>query len=153
MLGGVGLGEKGIEMMANQLLGLHYLIHGNAVVFFGLNGNSADDDKGVRVLSKATVNFTADRDAVMSVVRECIASDVENGNGDNIAQLQLGPREAILFFIEGILSPDHFKRDPREGVDFFDVYDVEVEHRLLTVRVYANPACGVATADIDGNLL
>lgn len=139
-------------MATSQLTGVHYKLEGDTVNFFGAKGTKFDGGKwGINGLL-GEIWVQVDPDTMMPRITECIADDVSNGNGDKVAQLQLGARQAVVFYLEGKITREHLKR-AIEGTDFIDIPDVDVDGRTLTVRVQENPEYDVATADIGGNVL
>lgn len=139
-------------MATSQLNGVNYQVDGQAINFFGAKGTKFDGGKWGINGFLGDVWFQVDPDTMMPRIGECIADDVSNGNGDKIAQLQLGARQAVVFYLEGKLTREHLKH-ANEGADFIDVPDVDVYGRTLTVRIQADPEYAVATADSEGNVL
>ena len=66
----------------------------------------------------------------------------------------MGPRQAVVFFLEGRLTVAHLKHaiEPEDGA-FIDIPKVAVEERVVTIRVIGAPRHTVSTADQDGNVL
>jgi hypothetical protein len=139
-------------MATSTLQGVNYELGENIINFFGAKGIKFDGDKwGINDVLGA-IWFQVDPDTMMPRIAECIAGDVADGNGDKVAQLQLGARQAVVFYLEGKLTREHLKH-AIEGADFIDIPNVDVDGRILTVRVQANPEHSIATADSEGNVL
>lgn len=138
-------------MATSQLTGVNYEVDGKLVTFFDAKGMVFGKNSwAVNALGDMMVEV--DPDSIMDRVRSCIDNDVEAGNGDKIAQLQLAPRQAVVFYLEGMLNRDHLKKAV-EGPNFIDIPDVDVGGRSLTVRIQGEPEHEVATADAEGNIL
>lgn len=139
-------------MAISQLNGVNYELDGNTINFFGAKGTKFDGGKwGINGLL-GDIWVQVNPDTMMPRIAECIADDVSSGNGDKVAQLQLGARQAVVFYLEGKLTREHLKH-ASEGADFIDIPNVDVDGHILTVRIQANPEYGVATADSEGNVL
>jgi len=134
-----------------QILGKHYGIDGRAVNFFGARGTKSDHGRWSINGFNSDVWVEVAPVSVMDRVRDCIAR-VAAGDGDKIAQLQLGARQAVVFYLEGELTLKHLEYIV-EGPDFVDIPGVNVDGRTLTVRVQAKPEYDVAVADSEGNVL
>ena len=91
-------------------------------------------------------------DSMMPQIRDIIASDVANGNGDKIAQLLLAPRQAVVFYLEGALTLDQLKAST-EGIGFIEIPNVDIDGRSLTVRILEEAEYTVATADANGDII
>ena len=138
-------------MATSQLTGVNYSLDGDTINFFGAKGTKLGNGKWA-INAIANAMFEVDPDSIMGKVHDCINGDVENGNGDKIAQLQLGARQAVVFYLEGRLTRTQLA-DSTEGPDFVDIPSVDIDGRTVTVRVLANPEYDVATADAEGNVL
>ncbi len=138
-------------MATSQLTGVNFSLDGDAIDFFGAKGTKFANGKwGVNLLGSLMVEV--DTDTIMGKVRDCIADDIEKGNTSKVAQLQLGARQAVVFYLEGRLTRAQLA-EATEGPDFVDIPDVDIDGRVVTVRVLANPGHDVATADAEGNIL
>ena len=139
-------------MATSQLSGVNYELNGNTIDFFGAKGTKFDGSTwGINAFG-GNLWAAVSPDSIMDRVHECIAGDIEDGNGDKIAQLQLGPRQAVVFYLEGRLTREHLK-GAVEGPEFIDVPNVDLDGRTLTVRIQENPQYDIATADSEGNVL
>lgn len=139
-------------MATSQLTGVNYELDGNAINFFGAKGTKFDGDKWAINALGGNAWVQVNPDSIMDSVRDCIAGDVEDGNGDKVAQLQLAPHQAVILYLEGVLTREHLKC-AIEGTDFVDIPDVDVDGRTLTIRIQTNPEYDIATADSEGNVL
>lgn len=136
----------------NRTSGLHWSLLTGKINFFGATGQKLNEKLwGINGFGGDTLTTHAP-ESMMPRIRECIANDVANGNGDKIAQVQLGARQAVVFFLEGMLTCEQLQ-NAAEGFGFIDVPGVVIDDRTLTVRITANPKHKVATADILGNIL
>lgn len=139
-------------MATSQLSGLNYGVEGNAVTFF--------DNKGIRLSNgRWGINaFGGDMyvevspDTMLPTIRECIAGDVEDGNGDKISILLVQPNIAVILFLEGILTRDLIE-GAIEGPDFIDIGNVPIDGRNLMVRVMKEGEYRIATANSEGVVL
>lgn len=129
-----------------QLAGINYQIHGRTVKFFGAKGVKLRDD----LWEVNDVQIAPD--SVMPAIRSCIADDVARGRGDSVAQLHLSATRAVILFLEGRLTHEHFV-DVAEGTGYINIPRVMIDGRVLTVRIMPNPAYEVATADCFGVVL
>ena len=139
-------------MATMSLNGMNYSLDGNTVGFFGAKGTKFTNGMwGINAFGSA-IDCEVDPDSIMERVRGCIAGDVDAGNDDRIAQLQLGPRQAVVFYLEGGMTRDQLAR-ASEGPEFVDIPGVTVDGWTLTVRVLAEPQYDVCTADANGEIL
>ena len=88
----------------------------------------------------------------VNAIRSCINSDVEDGNEDKLAMVLLAPSSAVVFYLEGRLTRRHLAT-ANEGPDYIDIPNVDVDGRVLTVRILKELEYSVATADSEGNVL
>lgn len=133
-------------MATDQITEPNYVVTTNGITLFGVNGIRLSDE------SWAIGHIECDPESIMDEVRTCIEIDVEHHNGDKIAQLHLSPLKAVVFFLENGITRKHFSHAVDHD-DFIEIPDVEVEGRVLTVRVIEDPLNEVTTADEDGNVL
>ena len=91
-------------------------------------------------------------DSMMGTIRECIETDVQNGNVDKLAQLVLMPRQAVVLYLEGVLTKGHFKNATETDQEIL-IPDVQIDEYLLTVRIVEESDYEVYTADSNGELL
>lgn len=156
-------------MSSDMRRGVNYEVGPNRASFFGVEGMMMDGTpryKGLQIDSGGFLGGLlaafADNMFVpvhgnvdpMPVIRECIANDIANGNGDDIAQILLSPASAVTLCLMGVLTPDHFADgNVTEGPDFIDVLGIQIDDRVLTMRVLRNPEHSVATADAAGNMI
>lgn len=155
-------------MTADIRRGVHYEVGSERARFFDIEGAVLDgqrcykglptDDDGflgavISAFAKSMF-IPVDDDDPMPSIRRCIAGDVANGKGNAIAQLWLRPSRAVTLCLIGVLTPKHFVEGKVvEGIDFVDIHDVQIDGRVLTVRVLRNPEYGVATADANGQMI
>jgi hypothetical protein len=137
------------------LRGTNWSVHQCEIDFFGARGrHDVGDQYWLINAFGGSLWVQVDPASMMPEIRNCIAQDAAEGNADKIAQVQLGPRQAVVFFLEGRLTVAHLKQaiEPEDGA-FIDIPKVAVEERVVTIRVIGAPRHTVATADQDGNVL
>ena len=139
-------------MATSQLTGVHYEVDGDTITFFDAKGTKFDGGKWGINGFLGDIWVQVDPDTMMPRITGCIADDVSNGNGDKVAQLQLGARQAVVFYLEGQLTRQHLTK-ATEGPDYIDIPNVDIDGRSLTVRILKEPQYSVATADSEGNVL
>src|SRR5688572_5038641 len=133
-------------MAISQLNGSNYAVDGERITFFDSQGGKFGADSW-------DVNyFEADPSSMMPAISECIGSDVASGNEDKIAMLRLSSHSAVIFYLEGRLTRQHLTK-ATEGPDHIDIPDVDIDGRIVTVRVLRETEHSVATADSEGNVL
>jgi len=71
---------------------------------------------------------------------------------DQIAQVHLGMHYAVLLYLEGIITIEHFGR-AIERMGFIILPDVEIGGRLVAVHILRTDEYLVATCDKVGNIL
>lgn len=139
-------------MTIRPLSGVNYSLDGDTVQFFGAKGCKFSADRwGINAFGAHTF-VEVDPDSITPEIRALLKADVEAGDGDKVAQIQLGPRQAVVFFLEGAITRDQLAK-AAEGVGFIDIPDVTIDGRTLTVRVLAETLYEVATADSTGTVL
>ncbi len=138
-------------MATSQLAGLNYWHEGSSINFFGAKGVKLEQGRWAINAFHGLMAEVAPS-SIMDEVRECIRDDVDSGDGDKIAQLQLGPRQAVVFFLEGMMTPEDLSR-AIEGPAFVEIPNVQIEGRSLTVRILPSPHYTVVTADKNGDVL
>lgn len=92
------------------------------------------------------------KSSILPRIRKYIQNDVTAGKGHKIAMVQLAPRQAVVFFLEGMLTRKHFDA-ATEGSNYVDIPRVMIEGRSLTVRVRKDAEFTVATLDTEGKMV
>lgn len=139
-------------MATRTVGGENYSLDGDTIQFFGAKGTKfGNGNWGVNAFG-AGIDIEVDPDTIMPRVRGCIEGDVNAGNSDRVAQLQLGPRQAVVFYLEGGMTAAQLAH-AAEGPGFVNIPGVQVDGRVLTVRVLDAAEHEVATADVNGELL
>lgn len=140
--------------MATKLRkGVNYSFNGYKINFFGYEGHKlAPDEQWTVTPFRGEPFITVEPDSIMEDVSRCLEASIKAGNGRKISQLQLAPRQAVVFFLEGKLTRMHLAH-ATEGVDYVDLPGVRLEGFKLTVRIMANPSVEIAIADQAGNIL
>jgi hypothetical protein len=144
--------RKGSAVATRTISGANYSLDGNTIRFFGAKGTVfGNGNWGVNAFG-ASIDIEVDPDSIMPRVLGCLQGDDNAGNGLRAAQIHLGPRQAVVFYLEGGMTSGQLAQ-AAEGPGFVDIPGVMVDGRMFTVRVLAEPEHEVATADADGNLL
>ena len=138
-------------MSISQLKGENYEIDGQAITFFGAKGTKNDGHWAINALG-GNLYCEVSPHSMMPTISDCINSDVESGNEDKLAMVLFAPRSAVVFWLEGGLTRQHLAT-ASEGPDYIDIPNVDVDGRILTVRILKEPQYNVATADSEGNVL
>lgn len=138
-------------MATTQRAGIHFNVDGNTIDFFGAKGMRMAGDRWAINIS-GSLMAEVDPFSMMEDIRGRIKQDVAAGNEDKVAQIQLGPRQAVVFFLEGKITRDHLDAVV-EGPDFIDIPNVEVDGKTYIVRVLEDPEQRVATANAEGAVL
>lgn len=139
-------------MSTNKVNGINWSLDAGKIDFFGAKGEKFDEKSWAINAFGNDLLCQVEPGSMMPEISACIASDVDSGNGDKIAQVQLGARQAVVFFLEGKLTREHLK-NAVEGLGFIDIPSVAIDDRTLTVRITPSPENTVATADSEGNIL
>lgn len=132
--------------------GKNFMLDNGTINFFGAkgalfgNGNWGLNGLGGDLLMEIKPS------TVLPKIQGCIDMDVDCGDGDEIAQVQLGPRQAVTLFLEGGLTKKNLL-DAIEGDGYIDFPNVELCGWVLTVRILEDTEIAVATADKDGEIL
>lgn len=134
-------------MATNKVESINWSIENGTINFFGAKG--AKHGKSWIVNAFLGIMCEVEPDSMLPQIRDIIADDVKNGNGDKIAQILMAPRQAVVFYLEGVLTKDLLKQSV-EGPGFIDVPNVQIDDRVLTVRILEHSEYTVATADADG---
>lgn len=142
-------------LSAEIVSGTNWSVSANVIEFFGVKGTKAQSGKFWAINAFGDdLWFEVAPASIMSQILDCIEQDVATGSSDKIAQVQIGPCQAVVFFLEGKLTVDHLKKATEpEGLGFIDIPDVTVDDRVVTIRIIAEATYTVATADSDGNVL
>jgi hypothetical protein len=133
--------------------GTNWSLNADGVInFFGAEGRKFDETTwAINAFSDLWAQVPTG--TLMPRILECIQDDIDAGNGEKIAQVQLGARQAVIFFLEGKLTSEHLE-NATGGEDFIDIPNVSIDaDRNLTIRIFVKPENSVATADIDGNIM
>lgn len=137
-------------MATNVISSLNWSLDGGTIDIFGCRGAKMGADWLINILGSLMAQVSPD--SMMPQIRDIIASDVANGNGDKIAQLLLAPRQAVVFYLEGALTLDQLKAST-EGIGFIEIPNVDIDGRSLTVRILEEAEYTVATADANGDII
>ncbi len=136
--------ERDVTMATSLHTGRYFNVHGSSVKLFG--------DEGAVVNGRWEISIPAGQIGVMGTILDCIQADVDAGNGKRLAQIQLVSHLALVLYLEGVLTDQHFD-SADEWPGFIDVPHVLFYDRYLTVRIVQKElaVAGIVTADKDGN--
>ena len=138
-------------MSAPQLKGVNFQIDAKEATFFGARGVRLSDSRWA-INARGSVLAEVTPDSMLPEIRDCIKGDVDKGDEHKIAMVQLMPRQAVVFFLEGGLAREHFT-NVNEGPNYIDVPKVKVEGRTVTVRIVQDAEFEVATLDAKGDVI
>lgn len=139
-------------MATSQRAGINFNVDGSTIEFFDAKGSQMSSTSWCINAFGGGLMAEVDPSSMLDDVRDCIKQDVAAGNGDKVAQIQFGPRQAVVFFLEGKITREHLDAAV-EGPDFIDIPNVNVDGKVYVVRVLREPELRVATADAEGVVL
>lgn len=85
-----------------------------------------------------------------------INSDIQSGNADKIACVQVGPHTAILLYLEGKITRKNIEQAvvDEQSVTFADIkFNTENGEMVFPVVVKADSEHSIVTLDKDGNIV
>lgn len=138
-------------MGTNITTSLNWSLDGSTIDIFGCKGAKSGKNWLINPFGGSLMAQVSPA-SMMPQIRDIIKSDIQAGNGDKIVQLLVGPRQAVVLYLEGKIELEQLKA-ANEGIGFIEIPLVDVDGRLLTVRVLQEPEYTVATADADGNIV
>ena len=139
-------------MASGKTRGLNYSLDGGAIAFFGAKGMKRGPSSWAINAFTDMIDCQVDPDSMLPVIRELVAADEAAGNGHRIAMLIMGPRQAVTFYLEGMITANHLN-NTTEGAEYVDIPNVKFDSYTLTVRVVGDPEYSVATADEFGAVI
>ena len=93
-----------------MFLGVSYQIDGRLIQIFEAEGMTDQHGQWLRSYGDGPEEEVSPCSCTMDQIDSRITEIVESGQGNKIAQLQLGSHEAVTLFLEGLLTLDHFSR-------------------------------------------
>lgn len=143
------------NMASSRVSGSNIALIDGVVNFLGYKGGMIDGDPYINYVGSKlydTPVMPCDRDSLLPEIRDLIANDEATGRAGMFAMLLLGPRQAVAFFLEGVITPQHIAAATEAG-DYVDLPNVDVDGHAVTVRVMNDPELTIATADAAGNII
>jgi len=140
--------------MSNMLMGRHFEEIPNGVIVFNAAGFIVREDVWALGVKGGKTAHNIVPVPISPTIRTCIEIDRKNGLGDKISQLQLTPKSAVLYYLEGGLRLEHFA-NAIEGercivLRSIQVFDCNLN---IVIKPYLDLDLDVATADAKGCLL
>jgi hypothetical protein len=130
------------------------ILDGSKLSIFGDWGYP--DEKYWVVPAFGEMGIRVDPDPASPDIEEVINRDIQSGNADRIASIQLTPRTAIRLYLEGKITREKIEKATTnsESITFQDIkFATEKGEVILPVVVKADPGYSVATLDKDGNII
>jgi hypothetical protein len=144
-------------MGTSTLNGLNFELgaKGTNITIFGQRGTIIGDTWYFNGILGDVLVPSATKDSMLPAIQDCIQQDIEAGNEAKIAALQLAPLSAVVLFLEGVLTRDHFKSatETPETPETIEIDNVDIDGRRLKLRILKGSHYNVATVDAEGNIL
>jgi hypothetical protein len=151
-----GLNTKKLrQRLIVTLSGKGFLVKNNYVDFFGAKGERlqprkfAMNDSDSRCLVEHIINTT-----VINLMENCIVEAINAGKKDQLAQIVLSPRQAVIYYLQKGLDLDDF-HNVTETEKSILIPDKEIRNGnriliVLTIHIMKNPSEPIYAADENG---
>ncbi len=127
--------------------------NGTVIDFFGFKGTRCGNGQWLTNEHGGDELVPCHRDGVKSLILTRIQESIIAGNGDRMAQLHLGPEEAVIAVLEEVISHDDLIFRTHGKVSHLLISGVSFEGHVLDIRVVGDIDCGVMVTDSGGNAL
>jgi hypothetical protein len=139
-------------MASGKMGGFNYGLDNGTVRFFDAKGMQFGNGRWAINVFTDRPDTEVSPETMLPDIRTLVAGDEAAGFGDKIATVLAGPRQAVILFLEGVITAQHLA-GAKEDANYVDLPEVTIDGRTLTVRVMNDPELSVATADEAGNII
>lgn len=136
----------------NRASGQNFWLRSDGTVsFFGNTGRRTGETWFGGMSANSEPVWPMEPARLLPEVLGFIANDVANGFDKELSMLLAGPRQALVLYLEGVITPEDLMRadEPAEGT--IRIPRIKFGERVLDV--YVRPEANLATADANGTII